>query len=255
LTAAATLFTNVTKAINKEGTILAARLNPETVNPFYFNAATFNDIHPAEKYFYGLEKGFYTYAPPSTDLTAFQDFVSHDQSGGVSPLYRLDNNAMVNAFLFSDPDGATALAVNLDFHIEFRNSSQLWPIGLSGMTLEALHQAQLALVSAGFFLDNPDHKWILEKISQAWKMAKPLLKLHPAGRAAIAGVRTARQLIVGKSLPTRVSQPKPATFQVAVAKPRGRAASAARGRRRRNRSAPRGAKRVVRKRGSVQYVY
>jgi len=214
LTALAVLFTNVTKAINKEGTVQAARLNPEVFDVFGFTAKTFNDIHPAEKYFFGLEKGFYTYAPPSTDLSNFWDYViraSSDQQQ-VAPLYRLDNSAMVNAFTFADPDGGTALAVNLDYHIEFRNSSQLWPIGLSSMTLETLHQSQLSLVTAGFFFDNPDHKWILEKISRAWKVAKPLLRLHPAGAAAVTAVKA----IQGQLLNRKVSQPQPTTMQVAV---------------------------------------
>lgn len=181
LTAVSALFTNVTKVLNKEGTTLAARFNPEQVDIFNVGSKFYQDVHPSEKFFYGLEKGFYTYCPPSTDLAKFWDYTISAASL-VLPIYRLDNTAMVNSWVFSDPDGGTSLAVNLDWHIEFRNSSQLWPIAMSGLTLETLHTSQLALAAAGFFFDNLDHKWILGKVAAAANFFRPITDLTPAGK-------------------------------------------------------------------------
>lgn len=229
VTAAAALFTNVSKVLNKEGTVQAARLNPETDNPWSFSATTFDGVHPAEKYFYGLEKGFYTYSAPSTDLATFWDYTSHYSEttyGRYYPIHRLDNNSLVNAFLFSDPDGDTSLAINLDWHIEFRNTSTLWPIGVSAVTLESLHSSQLALMEAGFFFDNVDHKWILSKITKAANYIRPVAGLHPVGRGMYK--------ILDRM--NRTSTPRPTTLQLKQRAPppppRGRR------RRRQRRSAP-----------------
>lgn len=180
LTAVGALFTNVTKVLNKEGTVQAARLSPVTDSVYgqRVTAQVDSDLlaakHPSEKALLSLDKGFYTYCPPSTDLQRFWDYSlnagSYEMGGaGVDasmrqyecPCFRLDNDALINYFLFSDPSAATAgdgtsLAINLDFHIEFRSVSALWPIGLSTMSLEAFHQAQMALVATGFFFNNDD---------------------------------------------------------------------------------------------------
>lgn len=186
LTAVAALFTNVTKVLSKEGTVLAARFNPEQMDVFNIVADNYQDVHPSEKYFYGLEKGFYTYAAPSTDLGFFYDYtvrVGSITSKQTLPVYRLDNAAMVNSWTFTDPDGGSSLAVNLDWHVEFRNSSQLWPIGMSSMTLETLHTAQLVLATVGCFFDNVDHRYILGQVAKAAKWLMPVVSTHPATKA------------------------------------------------------------------------
>lgn len=172
-TAASVLFTNVTKVLNKEGTVLGGRLNPATINVFNFQAADLATLHPAEKQLLGLETGFYTFCPPSTDLAHFWDYtmsVAGDFRVGI-PIYRLDNDSLVNCFSFDDPDGSTNLAVNLDWHLEFRTTSALWQIALSTVPLEVLHQAQLALVSAGFFFQNETHEAVLKKVMPVLKSA------------------------------------------------------------------------------------
>jgi hypothetical protein len=173
LTSVALLGTNVTKVLNKEGTVNAARLNPRTANPFAFALSDLTTLHPAEKYYSGLEKGFYTYAPPSTDLTDFMDCTITILSP--VPVYRLDNTAFVNALSLNDPDGGTALAMNADWHIEFRNNTVLWQVGVSTTTLETLHQSQIVLLSAGFFFDNIDHKRILATVVKAANFIAPSL--------------------------------------------------------------------------------
>lgn len=177
LTAVAGLFTNVTKALNKEGTVLAARVAPTVKNVWNVARSDLTSAHPAEKAYLPLQYGLYTYAPPSTDLAEFWDYtyntypetydVVPSSSTGAYPVVRLDNTSLVNCFVASDSDSGTSLAVNLDWHVEFRSTSQLWPIGLSSVTLETLHQAQLALVAAGFFFSNETHKETIAKIVQS----------------------------------------------------------------------------------------
>lgn len=186
-TAAAVLFTNVTKALNKEGTVMCGRLNPMTKNVFGFNVGDLTGLHPAEKQQLGLETGLYTFCPPSTDLTGFWDY-SLDP-GAICPVYRLDNNSLVNCVSFSDPDGGTTLAVNLDWHLEFRTTSALWQIALSTIPIEVLHQAQLSLVAGGFFFPNETHTEVLKKILPSIKRAATQLlpmvaELHPALKTA-----------------------------------------------------------------------
>jgi len=172
-TAAAVLLTNVTQVLNKAGTVLAGRVNPNLVNPFTADSTSVNNLHPAEKSLLGLETGFYTYCPPSTDLAQFWDYSSTPMGGSsgntsMQPLYRLDNDSFVN-LIFLQSSVAYTMAVNVDWHIEFRTTSALFQIGLSAITLEAMHQAQLALVSAGFFFSNEDHKDDINSITSKVK--------------------------------------------------------------------------------------
>jgi hypothetical protein len=214
LTAVAVLCTNVTKIQNKEGTVSAARLNPANTNVWNFTASTLAAVHPAEKQLLPLETGFYTYCPPSTDLANFWDYSINTANGAAScPAVRLDNDALVNCFSFSDPDGGTSLAINLDYHIEFRTVSALWNIGLSTIPLESLHTSQLSLVSVGFFFPNDTHETlrqkVVPKISTALATLAPALGLvHPmAGAAARAG----SMMLSKKPRPT----PPPTTAQAA----------------------------------------
>jgi len=199
-TAVAALFTNVTKVLNKEGTVLVGRVNPNVKNPFTCLSNDVTGLHPAEKAQLALETGLYTYCPPTTDMVFFADYTSNAPNtySGVNdativPIYRLDNDSFVNVGFFNDPDSGTALSINLDWHIEFRTSSTLFQIGLSTITLDSFHTAQLALVSAGFFFENFDHKALLQKVigglARFTRFITPgITAIHPiAGRIAQVG--------------------------------------------------------------------
>lgn len=214
LTAVAALFTNVTKVQNKEGTVTAGRLNPAATNVWRFDASSIVNLHPAEKQLLGLETGFYTFCPPSTDLADFWDYTLNTAGGAAAaPVVRLDNASLVNAFIFNDPDAGTTLAVNVDYHIEFRTTSALWPIGLSAMSLESLHGAQLSLTEVGFFFPNETHKEVLgrvmPKLGAALGSVASLIGIaHPLlGKAAKVGA-----LILSKKPTTAV---KPTTADAA----------------------------------------
>lgn len=167
VTAVSCLFTNVTQVLNKSGTVLAGRVAPTVANPWLLNETYVAGLHPAEKAYLPLETGLYTYTPPSTDMSSFYDYVILTDNNVAAPVYRLDNDAMVN-FMFFTPAGVSeALAVTLDWHIEFRSSSTLFQVGMSTATLEAFHQAQLALCGAGYFFENATHKSIIGRLLQS----------------------------------------------------------------------------------------
>lgn len=198
-TAVAALFTNTTKVLNKEGTVQWGRLNPDVTNVFNFGTPTLQVLHPAEKAFLGLEQGTYCFVPPSTDQANFWDHTARVSNSAPSsnsytelPIFRLDNTSLVACASFVDPDGATNLAINLDWHLEFRNVSALFPIGLSTMTLESFHQAQLALVAAGFFYQNESHRTILGRVLAFVKQFAPkVIAMHPMAKAAVSAYRAA----------------------------------------------------------------
>ncbi len=176
-TASAVLATNVTSVLNKAGTVLAGRVSPQVQSPWAVNSAYINTLHPAEKAYLPLETGLYTYCPPSTDLVNFWDYTLPSNSGALAatPVFRLDNDSLVNHFFLTSGTNASTLAFNVDWHIEFRTSSALFDVGMSTVTLETLHQAQIALASVGFFFENPEHSRILEAIMKAVRTYGPVV--------------------------------------------------------------------------------
>jgi len=205
-TAAAALFTNVTQVLNKGGTVRCGRIPPQVYNPF--SAGVNNvyrfiipNLHPAEKAFLPLETGAYTYCPPSTDLTDFYDYAINFTNSTAVPCYRLDNTSLVNCLNFESTGTVTeTLAVNLDWHLEFRTTSALFQIGMSTLTLETMHQAQLGLSTVGFFFSNKDHKTTLGAIKSGivkyGKMALPYAVDFATGLPGPVGIasRAARRI-------------------------------------------------------------
>lgn len=176
MTAVGALFTNVTQVLNKGGTIMAGRVPPNAYSPWAVTKSYVNGLHPAEKAFLPLESGLYTYCPPSTDLADFFDYVSSTGGGTAGcPLYRLDNTSLVNVAFFTPGSVAESLAINCSWHMEFRTASALFEIGMCQLTLETLHQAQLALSQVGFFFHNPNHSAILRMVIQAARNYLPVL--------------------------------------------------------------------------------
>lgn len=175
VTAAAFLGTNVTQILNKSGTVLGGRVSPAVVNAWRCDYATVNNLHPAEKAYLPLETGVYTYCPPSTDLVFFTDYTLNTSNASVAnaPVFALGNDSMYNRMFLSTPSAVAAIAGTVTWHIEFRTSSALFQIGLSAMTLESLHQAQLVLAENGFFFENPEHEKLLNKVIASAKKYAP----------------------------------------------------------------------------------
>lgn len=214
-TASAVLCTNVSQVLNKAGTVLAGRVNPNINNPFGTTSAVIQALHPAEKAWLPLETGLYSYCPPSTDMSLFLDYgINVVGSYGIAnppiPVYRLDNDAMVNLAFITAGAVAEALAVTASWHIEFRTSSALFQVALSGMTLETLHQAQLALAAAGFFFENPEHKSVLERVTRGVYKVAPLAMaaLHAAHPTAARVIAAGHNAAVSAMRPRKVAVPQ-----------------------------------------------
>lgn len=193
VTAAAMLGTNVTQVLNKGGTILGGRVSPSVIDPYNVTSAYISALHPAEKAFLPLETGVYTYCPPSTDLVFFTDYTSNSQNMTSVPTVALSNDAMVNVIFLTPPPAVDAtMAVTVTWHIEFRTSSALFQIGLSAMTLESLHQAQLVLAESGYFFENPEHDRLLAKVISTAKKYAPAVAgaINPAAGRMLQSVIT-----------------------------------------------------------------
>lgn len=211
VTAAAMLGTNVTQILNKGGTVLGGRVSPAVRNPFTVDQGYINALHPAEKAFLPLETGVYTYCPPSTDLVFFGDYTLNTSGGALAaPLFRLDSDALYNKIFVTASGADESLAVTSTWHMEFRTSSALFQIGLSAMTLESLHQAQLVLAEAGYFFENPEHDRLLNRVIAAAKKYAPEVigMVNPLAGKVLKGVMAAkgRRQIMPKPGPS-----KPAT--------------------------------------------
>lgn len=226
LTAVAALFTNTTKVLNKEGTALWGRIGPNVKEPFNITDTDLSTLHPAEKSYMGLEKGCYAYNPPSEDLAEFRNYTYRSIFGTTNvafPVHRLDDRAYVCHGVFGDPDGGTTLAVNLDWHIEFRTSSTLFQIGVSATPLENLHTAQIALLKAGFFFSNDSHMGIISKIVSALGSLHPLLRV---AAPLASGLLSASSIAVGRKTKTIQATNARSVGLVQQAKPsRGRSRS------------------------------
>lgn len=217
VTAAAMLGTNVSQVLNKGGTVLGGRMSPSTIHPWRITDADVSNLHPAEKAYLPLETGVYTYCPPSTDLVFFTDYTLNTGGGAdPSPLYVLSNDSMYNKMFITASAVTEVLACTISWHLEFRTSSALFQVGLSAMTLESLHQAQLVLAESGFFFENPEHDKILNKvIATAKKFAPDVVSLvsPAAGKMLQSFVtkmtgqgKSQKKVVVPKSGPS-----KPAT--------------------------------------------
>lgn len=225
-TAASALFTNVTQVLNKGGTALGGRVSPSVVDPFRVSSSYITNLHPAEKSFLALETGMYTYVPPSTDMADFWDYTCPMQTSPPNttppPVYRLDNNAFVNIGMFTCGSAIETLAVTLDWHLEFRTSSALFQVGISTMTLESLHLAQLALHEAGFFFENPTHTGVLKKVmlsaAKYAKVAAPVVSVvNPALGKALSFAGSIPKAI---HMSTKPKPPPPSTSLRASTSPK-----------------------------------
>jgi len=165
LNASAALFTNVTAALSKEGTVLAARLKPTVVDPWSFSTTNIDSVHPKLRYYGPLEKGLYTFTTPSGNVDTLDDCrltltSNSEMSTTQRPLFNAKEIGVYNAIVFQDLGSATSgtqLATSCYTHLEFESTSSLFPIGVSTMTLESLHAAEVALLSFGHFHENPLH--------------------------------------------------------------------------------------------------
>lgn len=211
VTAAAMLGTNVSQVLNKGGTVLGGRISPAVQNAWTVTSTYVNGLHPAEKAYLPLETGVYTYAPPSTDLSNFYDYtLNTSQGAALAPVFLLSNDALYNKMYITATAVDETLACTTTWHVEFRTSSALFQIGLSPMTLESLHGAQLTLAEAGFFFENPEHDKLLNRVIAGAKKFAPAVAGHAASAVNPAMGRMVQSLVSRVLIP-RSGPAKPPT--------------------------------------------
>nr|WPR18210.1 MAG: hypothetical protein [Chemarfal virus 155] len=156
VTAAGLLLTNVTKVLNKEGTVLAARLTPAQ-SPFDPANAALGSRNVMEKYFGPLEMGCYTFTSPTPESMTFTDATYGASSN--FPQIDLQNLGMCNLVRLVDTTTAdtSTIAFTVDWHVEFRTTSVLFPLSVTATPLEEYQAAQVALAMMGNFFENPVH--------------------------------------------------------------------------------------------------
>lgn len=243
-TAAAVLFSNVTRVLEKEGTVRGARLiagtpyqNAVPAWPGAWQSLDLNDIHPSEKYFGAMENGVYTYTLHTPESELFQDAVFRTiLLGGPPPNPTTANgylqaprlNAITGAFSaleFVDVDAtsATTLAYTLNFHLEFRTTSPVFEIGFSAVPIEAYHSATVALAATPVFFENPVHwRSLVSLIARGLSLAIPLVA--PQYSAAARAIGVAGSLIAPTKRPTVNMQQKQMAAPASKRAPRRRRA-------------------------------
>ena len=145
VTALAVKVINTTKVLNKEGTVNAARLDLRQVasdQVWALADSVFAGVHPSMRYFGALEHGLYSYFQPTAEAASFSNCLLADTSFIVMDLAALP---VVQAAVFTDPDSGTNLAAAVDWHIEFRTTSTLFPIATCTSPIEQYHRAAIAV--------------------------------------------------------------------------------------------------------------
>jgi hypothetical protein len=198
LNASALLLTNVTKVLNKEGTVESSRVifNPDSGRTFMdADVPTVSTSNPETRYFGALEKGAYTFTAPDQESLVFTtpyEIVRVNDSlmgvgGGAIPVVVPErqterpvmnlNPRYMNAVILTDLDTTddSQLALTLDTHWEFRTISTLYQLDYSRMPIETYHAAMLAVMRAGLFYENNTHQKILQAVGKGLKFAAPLV--------------------------------------------------------------------------------
>lgn len=214
-TAVGVLFSNVTAVLNKEGTVECCRVPAGAYPVFSPLDWDFATVIPAERYFGPLEKGLYAFTLSDAQSDTYRD---HFRARGSdqNPLFDLEQVGYFSLIRFTDLDSAstTNLAITLDRHIEFRSTSQLFPLGFSSDTLESYHQTQIALAQMGTFMENPVHLATIARmaataIKAAWPYAKPVV-MAAAHKGITAAHDWARTKLGNMQQSTPGAQPRQA---------------------------------------------
>lgn len=216
----ALLLTNVTKVLNKEGTVLATRMvgtvNGDVTTPLFnfVSPATASATNPATRYFGALERGSYSFTAPDNESLNFvtpynkiEDTI-HTPGSLIQRTYAVltPQNRYYNIIFLTDGEATTSqssVAVNFDMHVEFRTRSTLFQLEYSRLPIEAYHAATLAVLKAGLFYENEWHKVLLNGVMKAARWAAPAIGQAYAGPTA-GLVKAAADMVVN-----RLHQQKP----------------------------------------------
>lgn len=196
------LFQNTTAVLNKEGSVEAllmssSQFSPTIVSTLFDYTSTGSDVAACSRYLGLLEKGLYTFTLPDAGSARFQDASARVNfvvgPAGQTPILNLDSFDYINMIRFTDYSSvATNLLVTVDMHLEFRNSTMLWPIGVAAIELEAWHKAQVSVTSMIPFFENPTHLMAIANLARA-----AAIRMYPIIRPAlVTGARMARDKLL-----------------------------------------------------------
>lgn len=191
---AAALLSNISQVFEKQGTVLGARITASD-QPFNPAPSLLSTRTPMEKYFGAFETGVYTWSSPSPESQVYrpqyrQGFNSTNNGFTYNPWILLSDAVYYNAVMFTDTSSNPypMIAATVDWHIEFRSTSPLFPPAISTTALEVVHQAYLAVAAINPFSENPEHKQ-LKKMAVA---AANKLAHHYMGPAAAPMMHVAK---------------------------------------------------------------
>jgi hypothetical protein len=206
-TASSALFTNVSTVMSKEGTVQCARVPTRSLDPFvdFSTMSAFTAIHPKEKYFGPMEMGLYAFTLPDKASEEFVDSYDDNYLGGTTACVDLANLDYASLILFTDIGGdSTTLAVTLDYHLEFRTSSMLFPVGFSTLRLEDYHVSQMALARMGTFFENPVHlSSIASMVMGAVRSLAPIVAPYALQAAHAVGSHILSRVTKSSPMPQR----------------------------------------------------
>lgn len=215
-TAVSLLLSNVSRVLDKEGTVAGARLLTERSGMTNFSAGTFSKVNVRERYFGLLEKGAYCFTLPDAASDSFETYNTH-ATVGLKPFRIMGHNYYVGLVLTDiASDSATTLAATVVNHLEFRTDSELFRLGYYDGDLESFHRAQKALAQMGCIFENPTHLAVIKAlVTKAIGYARPYLQ-----PALAAGARAAGQKLLSSALTTFGSNMKQAGFKEPKVKPK-----------------------------------
>lgn len=234
LNAASALFQNTTAVLNKEGSVECMlvgmqQTGAQLVHSLFDYSALAADVAASCRYSGLLEKGLYTFSVPDRSTTRFYDCVQTSLNGAKIPILNLDSFDYVNVVRFTDYSApSTNLFITLDVHHEFRNTTMLWPIGVSGVELEPWHKAMVTIQTMSVFYENPIHISMIGNIARA-----AALRMYPVIRpVAMAALGAAKDKLMNmaasalsskmhpqiqlSSAPPKRKSPKPKAKKVSV---------------------------------------
>lgn len=193
-TAVAALFMNTTAGQYKEGRVNGIRGATNTVRPFDVNffvsgfESTYQGTDRNNKYGGMFEKGFYAFSKPDKSSDEFRKWINNSCS---FPHFRLDAFDYVDIVKFVDhsPTTESNISIILNYHIEWRNTSSLWPTARTLEVLENWRQASGALAGMPNMFENPIHvRDIVRNVKKALAWGAPIVAPYMRG----AGMALAR---------------------------------------------------------------
>jgi hypothetical protein len=197
--AVSVLFMNETREFGKEGHVNGLRVNLRTASSIFSPTmyTTYDTLYAntAEKDKYGgkLQEGLYMFCRPDEASLQFRDWTSYGASATAGSVIRLDAFDFVDIIRFTDRNSAedTNLTAVTTYHLEWLNTTPLWPSGVQRMPYESWRQAIATLSEINHYTENPIHlRDIMRRVGQALRWAAPIVAPY-AKQAAFALARTA----------------------------------------------------------------